>query len=257
MAAVMHECCCILQLLEGCFLASAVLILVAGMVFTSGGFPPGSTGYNLLSFVVALTILTATLAFLLLLMFEIYRSLKLSEAHGFARRVEEEAVEQALLGRRRRSTVVGSGPSGPRRSSVFGGDLQREASLARRFHVVLGGSGTHGDEDGDGATGADSESRAARGSKTSPMLDSTIVIGTGQLSAPDHPLPGSVFSTVVTHRHPPPPPPRRSALGAAESPNVGGPGIADVGRMAVAAGVAIGAARSARVRALKSTRESS
>jgi hypothetical protein len=235
------------QLLEGCFLVSAVLILVAGMVFTSGGFPPGSTGYRLLSIVVALTIIVATLAFLLLLGFEIYRSLKLSEAHGLARRVEEEAVEEALLGRRRRSTVAGLGVRGRRRSSVFGGDLQREASLARRVGLAFGGSHPRGELWVDSDEGCDSGSGAVPGSETSPPLDSSTATGMDQLFVRDHPSRGNVSSTAAPDCHPPPPPPRRSAPVTAETPSVGG---------LVAADAAMGAARSARVRALKSSRES-
>jgi hypothetical protein len=249
-----------IQLLEGCFLASAVVILVAGMVFTSGGFAPGTTGYNLLSIALALTIIVATLAFMMLLGFEIYRSVKLSEAHVLARRVEEEAVEQALLSRRRRSTVVGSGPGpgpgGRRRSSVFGGDLQREASLARRFDMVLGVPSPAGelwmDRAHDGGAGADPESGSvarshvyASPTRGGPRTPPVVV---AEVPAPDHPAHGSVPSTAVAPRRAPPPPPPRPAPPAAEGLWAGGPLSAGM------PGVVVTAARSARVQALMSSR---
>ncbi len=249
-----------IQLLEGCFLASAVVILVAGMVFTSGGFAPGTTGYNLLSFAVALTIIVATLAFMVLLGFEIYRSVKLSEAHALARRVEEEAVEQALLSRRRRSTVAGSGPcpgpGGRRLSSVFSGDLQREACLARRFDMVLGVPSPAGelrmDRANDGAAGADPESGSVAKSQeyASPPLGGTCSppVAVAEVPAPDHPAHGSVPSTAVTPRRAPPPPPPRPAPPAAEGMWAGRPLSAGM------PGVVVTAARSARVQALMSSR---
>ncbi len=124
-ARVCRALCCrgvssFVQLLESCFLVSAALVLMAGMVFSADGFTPGSPGYALLTIFVAGTIIGATTAFALLLSFEIYRSVKYAETHVLARRVEEEAVEEALLGRwRRRSSAApaadgGAGPTGPR-----------------------------------------------------------------------------------------------------------------------------------------------
>jgi hypothetical protein len=129
------------QLLEGSFLVSAVLVLVAGMVFSADGFTPGSTGYNLLTVAVAGTILSATAAFALLLSFETYRSVKYAEAHLLARRVEEEAVEEALLGRWRRRSTGAPGLStggGIRRRSSIISTMQRGSSLAQQLSVALG-----------------------------------------------------------------------------------------------------------------------
>jgi hypothetical protein len=50
-----------------------------------------------------------------------------------ARRVEEEAIEEAFLGRRRRSTVVTVGTDGVARRQSR---LYRDSSLARRFSVT-------------------------------------------------------------------------------------------------------------------------
>jgi hypothetical protein len=105
-----------LQLLESCFLVSAALVLMAGMVFSADGFTPGSTGYNLLTALVSATIVIATATFTVLLAFEVYRSVKYAEAHALARQVEKEAVEEALLGRRHRRGKAGGGTR--RRSSI-------------------------------------------------------------------------------------------------------------------------------------------
>ncbi len=51
-------------------------ILVMGMVFTSASFPPGTVGYMLLTVVSAVVILGSTGAFAVLLVFEVYRSVK-------------------------------------------------------------------------------------------------------------------------------------------------------------------------------------
>jgi hypothetical protein len=93
--------CEVHQLLEGCFLVTSTLILTAGMVFSSDGFHPGSVGYNLLSAVVAATIVGATAWFVLLLGCEIGRSIVFAAAHALQRRTEEEALEVALRGNRR------------------------------------------------------------------------------------------------------------------------------------------------------------
>jgi hypothetical protein len=108
---------------------SAVLVLMAGMVFSAEGFVRGSVGYNLITFLVSGTIIVATLTFVVLLAFEVYRSVKFAEAHALARQVEEEAVEEALLGRQRRRTAAASANGGTRRQS-----------LGRRLSVALGRS---------------------------------------------------------------------------------------------------------------------
>jgi hypothetical protein len=144
------------QLLESCFLVSAVLVLMAGMVFSADGFTRGSMGYNLLTVLVSGVIIVATATFAVLLAFEVYRSVKYAEAHALARQVEEEAVEEALLGRwRRRSSAAGSTPSGGtrRRSSIVSA-LQRNSSLGRRLSVALGRSTTGPSPGSPGADGA-------------------------------------------------------------------------------------------------------
>ncbi len=122
-------------MLESCFLVSANLVLMAGMVFSSGGFTRGSTGYTLMTIAVAATILGSTGVFLVLLIFEIYRSVKFAHAHVLARQAEEEAVEEALRGRRRRSTVTGA-DGVARRPSTTANFLRSGSSLARRFSLA-------------------------------------------------------------------------------------------------------------------------
>jgi hypothetical protein len=140
-ALVLHVCLsAVPQLLESCFLVSAVLVLMAGMVFSADGFTRGSTGYTLLTVLVSGVIIVATATFALLLAFEVYRSVKYAEAHALARRVEEEAVEEALLGRwRRRAGRAGPAGSPPSagssrwRASIVGA-LRRDSSHGRRLN---------------------------------------------------------------------------------------------------------------------------
>jgi hypothetical protein len=61
---------------ESAFLLSSIAMLLAGMVFTSRGFAPGSTGYLLLTIVAATLIILSVGVFLALLCFEVYRSIK-------------------------------------------------------------------------------------------------------------------------------------------------------------------------------------
>jgi hypothetical protein len=164
------------QMLESCFLVSANLVLMAGMVFSSGGFARGTTGYTLMTIAVAVTIIGATGAFLVLLTFEVYRSVKFAQAHVLARRVEEEAVEEALRGRRRRSTVfAGTGADGvARRPSATVSLMRRGSSLARRFSLTPGvpGEPTAGNDfppvvgHWDSAAGMHSDAETAVGTGT-------------------------------------------------------------------------------------------
>jgi hypothetical protein len=82
--------------LECAFLITSVMVLMTGMFFASHGFPVGSVGYLLLNIVAAAFIVGSTLVFLLLLGFEVYRSIKFAAVHEVARQVEEEAVEVCL-----------------------------------------------------------------------------------------------------------------------------------------------------------------
>jgi hypothetical protein len=237
------------------------------MVFTSGGFPPGTTGYNLLAFAVALIVITATLAFMLLLGFEIFRSVKFAEVHVLARRVEEEVVEEVLLSRRRRSTAAGMGlgPVSPartarRRSSVFSGNLQWEANLAQRLDMALGGPGAPlGLTGTDGATSG-SPGRGERrilGScgpqvqaleAVTPLMDAVARVPPSVMQhAADRPGAGDAVSTAALGRHRMPPLPHRRV---ASFPEVSRPHIRDD-----AVHTADGGYRSTRVLALKSSRE--
>ena len=74
---------------ESAFLVCSVIILTAGMIFTSKGFGPGSTGYNLSVAVTATgsAIIVSTSVFLALLVFEVYRSVKYAAIHDVARQV--------------------------------------------------------------------------------------------------------------------------------------------------------------------------
>jgi hypothetical protein len=55
---------------------------MAGMVFMSKGFPPGSSGYQFLTFVVAFVVVVATVTFLSFVGFEVFRSLRCVVVHG-------------------------------------------------------------------------------------------------------------------------------------------------------------------------------
>ena len=79
--------CTIMIAQESAFLVCSVIILTAGMIFTSKGFGPGSTGYNLSVAVTASAIIVSTSVFLALLVFEVYRSVKYAAIHDVARQV--------------------------------------------------------------------------------------------------------------------------------------------------------------------------
>jgi hypothetical protein len=96
--------------LETTFLVIAITILLIGMVFFSRGFVPGSIGYMLLTAIAASIISLSTSAFVILLAFEVYRSLKVSTLDSYARQLEADKLE-VVMRQRSKSTVR-------RRSSV-------------------------------------------------------------------------------------------------------------------------------------------
>jgi hypothetical protein len=149
---------CTLQLLETCFLVSAVLVLMAGMVFSADGFTRSSTGYYMLTVFVSGTIVVVTATFAVLLVFEAYRSVKYAEAHALARQVEEEAMEEAVLGRWRRRTVAQGG--GARRRSSLASTLQHNSSFGRRPSAGLRRPSTAHDADTGASEGQTSDSEA-------------------------------------------------------------------------------------------------
>ncbi len=133
-----------MKLLESCFLVSAVLVLVAGMVFSADGFSRGSTGYDPLTALVSGILIVATATFAVLLAFEVYRSVKFAEAHALARQLEEEAMEEAVLGRwHRRAVAAGSvGGGGVRWRASIAGALRRDSVHGRRLSAAFAGSPT-------------------------------------------------------------------------------------------------------------------
>ena len=90
--------------LESSFLVCGVVILIAGMVFTSNGFDVGSVGYGVMTAVTATVILVCVAAFAGLLSFEIYRAVVLAVVHDMARVAEVEAIERSLRQRRMKPT---------------------------------------------------------------------------------------------------------------------------------------------------------
>jgi hypothetical protein len=61
---------------ESAFLLSSSMVLVLGMVFASQGFPPGSMSYNALVVLTAALVVGSAGAFIVLLVFEVFRSVK-------------------------------------------------------------------------------------------------------------------------------------------------------------------------------------
>ncbi len=63
---------------ERAYLVTSITVLLLGMMFTSRGFPPGTIGYNILSVVTAVLIVASVTVFVVLLCFEVYRSIRVS-----------------------------------------------------------------------------------------------------------------------------------------------------------------------------------
>jgi hypothetical protein len=147
------------QLLESCFLVSATLVLMAGMVFSADGFTRGSTGYTLLTVLVMVVLIGTTASFSALLLFEIYRSVKLAGVFALARRVEEEAMEEAVLGRRLRRRTGASATDGVGMLTT----LRRHSGLARRISVVMGVTAAPAMTAGEGSVGCATDSGPSRG----------------------------------------------------------------------------------------------
>jgi hypothetical protein len=225
------------QLLESCFLVSASLVLMAGMVFSADGFTRGSTGYNLLTVLVAGVIIVATSSFAALLAFEVYRSVKFAEAHALARRVEEEALEEAVLGKwRRRTPTAGAGAgasagSSPRRrSSIMAALARGSGSFGRRVSAAVGVSPASPDTGPEGAADSAASGRLSDGSsrtvarrrRESLLARLQGIVGGGTLSGGEAGTgPGGPASNAVSDGMgaqspiPPRPPPSHTPLSSA------------------------------------------
>ena len=79
--------------------AVQVTILMAGMVFISNGFPVGTSGYSLLTGVVATLVIVSTTTFTAFVLFEVYRSVRYAKQHEEARKAEAERIERMYRGR--------------------------------------------------------------------------------------------------------------------------------------------------------------
>ena len=121
--------------LETAFLIASIVILILGMVFTSQGFTPGSTGYNILTAVAVVIIVTSTSVFVSLLTFEVYRSLKFSELNDVARQLEVDHIEQALIQSRSRGRAK-AGDDSTRGTRHRDSPSRRRSSLMAKVDVV-------------------------------------------------------------------------------------------------------------------------
>ena len=79
-----------------------VVILMAGLVFLSGGFKRGSVGYDLMTVSVALIVLLSTATFLSFVVFEVFRSIRFARLHRESRDAEVSTRAQG----------AGAGPPG-------------------------------------------------------------------------------------------------------------------------------------------------
>jgi hypothetical protein len=86
--------------LETTSLLVLIAVLLLGIVFTSKGFAPRSVGYHSFTSLTILPviILSSAVAFVVLLVIEVYRSFKLSHLTELARKQELETVERAMMG---------------------------------------------------------------------------------------------------------------------------------------------------------------
>ena len=98
--------------LESTFLITAMLVLMAGMVFISGGFSVGSVGYSVLTWVVTVIVVLSTCCFLALVVLEVYKSIAHHKRHLAERAAEADRLEQAMMSRVGRTSGGGGGGSG-------------------------------------------------------------------------------------------------------------------------------------------------
>jgi membrane protein implicated in regulation of membrane protease activity len=147
--------------LESTFLITAILILLSGMVFLSGGFPAGSVGYVLMTVIVAFVIITCVTTFVALLAFELYKSFRDSERHEAERREEADRMEallreQGSVGRTRQPVRDSSGVvrSGVVRSHGGGRGRGRRGGGGSTVAEGDGGGGGGGGIGGGGVGGA-------------------------------------------------------------------------------------------------------
>jgi hypothetical protein len=82
--------------LESTYLISGMLVLLAGLVFNGGGFRVGSVPYHLLTAAVAGIVVFATVAFVVLLAVELYKSFRDAALHAAMRTAEAASIETTL-----------------------------------------------------------------------------------------------------------------------------------------------------------------
>lgn len=92
--------------LESAFLIGSLFILLSGMVFESAAVPRGTTSYTVLSVTVVGVIIFAIVAFLGVLCFELYRSIKFANILAKAREHEMSLSPAAKDGRGRSASKI-------------------------------------------------------------------------------------------------------------------------------------------------------
>jgi hypothetical protein len=132
------------NLLESGFLISAVLILISGMVFASGGFRAGSVPYNMLTTIVTVLILGSVFSFFVLLSVEVYKSFRDASLHDRQRKTEADRVEATMMEQSRGGTprLRDAAPSVMAPTALQLSRLDRATSLrSARVDQARGGVG--------------------------------------------------------------------------------------------------------------------
>jgi hypothetical protein len=83
--------------LESVFVKTAMFVLLSGMVFNSTAFAPGGVLYIVMTVIVCGIIICTVIAFVALIVFEVYRAIRYSNLHAVARSMESAAIELRVL----------------------------------------------------------------------------------------------------------------------------------------------------------------
>jgi hypothetical protein len=127
--------------LESTYLISGMVVLLAGLVFNGGGFRVGSVPYQMLTVVVAAVVVGATVAFVILLAVELYKSFRDADIHAALRAEEAAFIETSLRTGMRSKQRDGGGHVGGDEPAV------RPSSAARVSDcdsIAVGGGGGGG-----------------------------------------------------------------------------------------------------------------
>jgi hypothetical protein len=190
--------------LESTYLISGMVVLLAGLVFNGGGFRVGSVPYQMLTVVVAAVVIGATIAFVVLLAVELYKSFRDADLHAALRAEEAASIETSLRTGMRSKQRDGGGHVGGDEPAASSSSAAADAADSAGSGGGHGGGGgaAAGGGGAAGAAGAAADGAEGGAEGASTRAGAAALIGGALLAAavPAQSRPGSRASIVARLR---------------------------------------------------------